>query len=263
MGCSVSTVTPVPLLVAQPAVSSPSVAKPSTSPKPPKQAEAQPANGAEAKTEPAPNILGASVSDSSSEPGQLRTSTSAILPKHISPDELGQLCQATNFDRKQVERLYEVFKVISSSSDDDGLIDKKEFETALGLKSSLFVDRIFAIFDRNSDHKITFEEFVVGLSTFSSRASREDKAAMSFRIFDIDGDGVISREDLGLMVRATIRENDVNISDEQFEVLIATTFEQAGASEKKGISADQFLALVIQRPAMLSNMTIASISVSR
>lgn len=149
------------------------------------------------------------------------------------------------------------------SNDDDGLIDKREFETSLGLKSSLFVDRVFAIFDRNSDKSITFEEFVTGLSVFSARASREAKAEMSFRIHDIDGDGLISREDLSQMVRATIVENSLQISDEQLEVLIATTFEQAGAADRPGLTLSDFNGLVKQRPAMLSNMTIASISVSR
>jgi serine/threonine-protein phosphatase 2B regulatory subunit len=149
------------------------------------------------------------------------------------------------------------------SGDDDGLIDKAEFESSLGLRKSLFADRIFEIFDKNSDNHITFEEFVLGLSTFSARASREAKAQMSFLVHDIDGDGLISREDLGKMVRATIDENALNISDEHFDQLIATTFEQAGAADKPGLTLDDFIGLVKQRPAMLSNMTIASISVSR
>ena len=153
--------------------------------------------------------------------------------------------------------------VASRRRDDDGLIDKGEFELALGLKSSLFVNRVFTIFDQNLDNNITFEEFVIGLSTFSARASREAKASMSFRIHDIDGDGIISRADLSKMLSATIAENALHISEEQFNALIATTFEQAGAADKHGLTLDDFLSLAKQRPAMLSNMTIASISVSR
>jgi hypothetical protein len=47
--------------------------------------------------------------------------------------------------RAQVERLYETFKIISSSGANDGLIDRPKFELALGLRSSLFVDRIFQV----------------------------------------------------------------------------------------------------------------------
>ncbi|KAG8460899.1 hypothetical protein KFE25_010650 [Diacronema lutheri] len=237
---------PSPAAGGQAAPASPLAAPPAAVP-----AAASPANSARAAPPTATN------------PPELRAATSSILPKHVSADELGQLCQATNFDRKQVERLYEVFKVISSARDDDGLIDKGEFELALGLKSSLFVNRVFTIFDQNLDNNITFEEFVIGLSTFSARASREAKASMSFRIHDIDGDGIISRADLSKMLSATIAENALHISEEQFNALIATTFEQAGAADKHGLTLDDFLSLAKQRPAMLSNMTIASISVSR
>ena len=80
----------------------------------------------------------------------------------------------------QVEKLYELFKVISSSGDDDGLIDKSEFQQALGLKRNLFVDRMFELFDANGDKNINFTEFVAGLSVFTKRAKGEEKARFSF-----------------------------------------------------------------------------------
>mmetsp|Transcript_7893 Transcript_7893/g.21563 ORF Transcript_7893/g.21563 Transcript_7893/m.21563 type:complete len:286 (-) Transcript_7893:120-977(-) len=189
--------------------------------------------------------------------------SSQVLPQRVGADELGQLCQATNFDRKQVERLYDVFKVVSSSDTDDGLIDKNEFESSLGLSHSLFSDRIFQLFDKNSDGNISFDEFVTGLSVFSARASREDKTDFSFRIYDMDGDGKISQAELGDMVRATIQEHGLQLTDEQFTTLIDTTFQQAGTDAADGIDLTQYHALVKQRPAMLANMTIASLNVSR
>lgn len=79
---------------------------------------------------------------------------------------------------------------------------------------------------------------------------------MSFRIHDLDGDGLISREDLSRMMRATVAESALQVSAEQLDVLIATTFEQAGAADKPGLTLDDFNALVRERPAMLANMTI-------
>jgi len=208
------------------------------------------------------NGEGTAMASGSTPPAPARISSS-VLPKHVSQDELGQLCQATNFDRKQVERLYEVFKVISATAADDGMIDKVEFETALGLRPSLFTDRMFVVFDKNNDRRISFDEFVHSLSVFSARASREAKAEFAFRIYDIDGDGIISREELSRMLRVTIEENALAISDEQFEQLIDTTFEQAGAVGATGLDLEAYLKLVVLRPGMLGNMTIPSLTVSR
>lgn len=46
-----------------------------------------------------------------------------------------------------------------------------------------------------------FQEFVEALVCCSKRATREDRLTRIFSVFDVDGDGVISREDLELMVR--------------------------------------------------------------
>ena len=40
----------------------------------------------------------------------------------------------------------------------------------------------------------------------SKRATREDRLTRIFSVFDVDGDGVISREDLELMVRQLARQ---------------------------------------------------------
>lgn len=152
---------------------------------------------------------------------------------------------------------------LARSGDDDGFIDKAEFEKALGLKASLFCDRIFMIFDKNSDANIAFDEFVSGLSVFSNRAPQEEKIDVSFQIYDIDEDGYISREDLRKMLQATVTENDLELSVEQVESLVASSFEQAGVAEDKNMDKETYAQLVKQRPAMLRNMTIPSLSVSR
>lgn len=45
------------------------------------------------------------------------------------------------------------------------------------------------------------QEFVHALRATSKRASREDRLRLIFAIFDVDNDGIVSAEDLELMVR--------------------------------------------------------------
>lgn len=53
-----------------------------------------------------------------------------------------------------------------------------EFQRALGYrgKSSRFVERIFALFDGNGDRRLTFPEFVKGISLLSANGTQKEKA---------------------------------------------------------------------------------------
>ena len=45
------------------------------------------------------------------------------------------------------------------------------------------------------------QEFVGFLSTFSRKATREEQLKFIFAVHDMDGDGVLSKDDLELMLR--------------------------------------------------------------
>lgn len=80
----------------------------------------------------------------------------------------------------EVKKLYNQFNSIASSRDDDGVIDREEFQQALGLKDSLFVKRMFSLFDSDGNGKIDFREFICGLSTFCENATLEEKLRCKF-----------------------------------------------------------------------------------
>ena len=48
---------------------------------------------------------------------------------------------------------------------------------------------------------VLLQEFVGFLSTFSRRATAEDQLRFLFSVHDMDGDGVLSKDDLELMLR--------------------------------------------------------------
>jgi serine/threonine-protein phosphatase 2B regulatory subunit len=178
------------------------------------------------------------------------------LPSRAAPTDTHTLPLA----RAQVEKLYELFKVISSSGDDDGLIDKSEFQQALGLKRNLFVDRMFELFDANGDKNINFTEFVAGLSVFTKRAKGEEKARFSFRMYDFNADGKIDKAELGRMLQATIEENSLNITPEAAQELLDATFAEAECAEAGTMTFDEYQALVTKKPQLLEFMTITSLN---
>ncbi len=54
--------------------------------------------------------------------------------------------------------------------------------------------RICSLFEEGSD--LTFARFVQTLSSFAVSAPKEEKLRMIFRLYDVDGDGLVSETDL-------------------------------------------------------------------
>lgn len=176
--------------------------------------------------------------------------------KKLKKQELNRLIKETHFDMDEVIKLYEQFRSISSSREDDGVIDKTEFKNSLGLKDSLFVDRMFALFDEDGDGTIDFREFICGLSVFCEKGTIDEKLKFSFRIYDFDGDGCISRDELYQLLKASLVENSLGIPEEQLSSLVDATFAEADTDGDGKISFEEYRVLVTKHPSMIGNMTI-------
>jgi len=231
----------------------PQPSEPAKTAAPPPQEVRPAASNGESSAQRTANTVGSSGGEPSS------TAVCKGLPERIRTEELIKLCQSSHFDRTQVERLYEMFKVISASGDDDGLIDKSEFQRALGLKRNLFVDRMFELFDTDGDKNINFSEFIAGLSCFTLRAKQAEKARFSFRMYDFNGDDKIDKQELGRMLAATIEDNKLNVTPEQAKKLIDDTFEEANTATPGFIVFEEYLTMVTKKPQMLEFMTIQSL----
>ncbi|XP_042438407.1 calcineurin B-like protein 1 isoform X2 [Zingiber officinale] len=149
------------------------------------------------------------------------------------------LASQTAFTVSEVEALFELFKSISSSVIDDGLINK-----------------IFDLFDVKQKGVIDFEDFVQGLNVFHPNAPHEDKIDFSFKLYDLDGTGFIERKEVKQMLIALLSESEMRLADEVVESILDKTFQEADANQDGKIDKAEWETFVSCNPSLMKIMTL-------
>jgi len=178
--------------------------------------------------------------------------------KPLNKKDLEKFLTKSHFDEKEIQGLYAQYIRISKGENDDGVIDKAEFQQALGLKDSVFIDRMFYLFDKDHNGSISFDEFVIGLSVFSEKASKQEKMEFAFKIFDADNDGFISQKELFSLLSGCLKENGLGIPEQQLDALVTYTLQAADLDKDGKISFHEYCQYAKAHPGVLSNMTIST-----
>jgi Ca2+-binding EF-hand superfamily protein len=220
--------------------------------------------------------------------GGLMISQGIIPPQ--DENKFASLLQETSLDK---EKLKEIMKEVGSNNYDKGL-NKVEFTRvaeALGLfekakthgfSKEILADLYFDMFDSDKDQNVNFFEFVSGFATINKSTSVEDKASLLFRMYDINGDGKITRSEMRQAVKRFLEsvrkmkkaqyqqmakfmeDKSINnysyvleqpISEEQVNKVVDSAFSMADVNKDELITKDEFVTWVKSSPEVRSQLT--------
>ncbi|KAH0560290.1 Kv channel-interacting protein 2 isoform X1 [Cotesia glomerata] len=118
------------------------------------------------------------------------------------PVAIEELLRQTKFSRQEICVMYRGFK----QECPEGVVQEESFKDIYAKffphgNSSLYAHYVFKAFDVNCNGAISFRDLLVTLSTLL-RGSIYEKLRWTFKLYDINGDGCITRGELGEVVTA-------------------------------------------------------------
>lgn len=122
-------------------------------------------------------------------------------------EELMKSSKQKHFNQTEVEKLTEMYQDLVGCAEK---MDRGMFRDILHQKfdmtEDILMDRVFKAFDTDSDSYISLTEWIEGLAIFL-RGDIDEQCEYAFVVYDLNGDGYISREEMFQMLKNSVVKN--------------------------------------------------------
>ena len=142
---------------------------------------------------------------------------------------------------------------------EDNRIDRDEFQKGLALNDEAIVNRIFDIVDRDHNDYIDSDEFLSGIESLIN-GEKEEKIRFAFDIHDFDASGDIDHQELKVLIKNILLENNLEFDVNQIDLIVDEFFKSADADKSGTIDFEEFLQLVNNYPDLISGLAVNPIA---
>ncbi|XP_033848074.3 calaxin isoform X2 [Acipenser ruthenus] len=138
-----------------------------------------------------------------------------------------------HFNNSEVLCLIKLFNVLMGEQSEHRVgngLDRGKFRSILhntfGMTDDMIMDRVFRAFDKDNDSNVSVKEWIEGLSVFL-RGTLDEKIKYCFEVYDLNGDGYISREEMFHMLKnSLIKQPTEEDPDEGIKDLVEITLKK-------------------------------------
>nr|CCA24559.1 conserved hypothetical protein [Albugo laibachii Nc14] len=195
-------------------------------------------------------------------PSQSNDATASFLLE----DCLNQLDVGSILSSQEIHAIRNhLTNLLGQTEHDTIIISQEEFYRFLAANpNSLYVNRLYAIFDVSGQGYITFESLTRGLALLSRKATREQKLILAFHLLDLDGSGYITKKMTTDLLRSCLtecREAGMSLSDQQISRIVERTFVEADLDNNELVDLKEYQALDSKHSRIFDFLTVDALGV--
>lgn len=174
-------------------------------------------------------------------------------------DTVKQLHKKTHFTARELEIVLLLYYKLLKDEDGprgpvQGLISRQQFtrvfDTAFGMTDNVMIGRIYAALDKGATSHVTMETWVHTLSLFL-RGTFEEKIKYCFTVYDIQGEGMIRRDHMMLLLKSAIIKHQDEEVEEAVKDLVDIILHRMDVDRDGSISFQDYSETVRKSPQML------------
>jgi Ca2+-binding EF-hand superfamily protein len=168
-----------------------------------------------------------------------------LLSRGLDEEDVERLAMRSNYSRGELCRLLDRFIEIKGNPDFHGYITLEQFIHMPEFRYNPLRKRLKDYWRKEKelqDDKISFFQFISILDVFANEALKKEKLKFLYNVYDVDGDGLVSRKDLKQILKLVTKQ----MKDEDLDYLVQSVFQEGDLNANDYIEFVEFTKVLAQ-----------------